>query len=153
MKKSILIIAILIASISCKTGKFQQESSIRPGKVEHYFTSVESDKPEFLVLKSREDFGKNFHPAKTMTNSPTVIDFSKSFVGAIVLPASEYEINIKLDTAYITGKTLHIRYDVSKGEEQRAFLSKPQIAFTIDSSLAADSVSFECKESSVTLPL
>lgn len=154
MKKSILfIVAISIALVSCKTDKPHQEPSVELGKVEHYFSTVESDKPEFLVLKSQEDFDKNFHPAKTMANSPTAIDFSKSFVGAIILPASEYETDIELDTTYITGKTLHIRYDVNKDEEQRSFSSKPQIAFTIDSSLAVDSVSFESKESSVVLPL
>ena len=154
MKKSILfIVAILIALVSCKTDKPHQDPSIELGKIEHYFSTVESDKPEFLVLKSQEDFDKKFHPAKTMTNSPTAIDFSKSFVGAIILPASEYETDIELDTVYITGKTLHIRYDVNKGQEQRTFSSKPQIAFTIDSSLAADSISFEGKESSVSLPL
>lgn len=154
MKKTILFItAILIALVSCKTDKPQQVASVELGKVEHYFTIVDSDKPEFLVLKSQEDFDKSFQVAKTMTNSPTAIDFSKSFVGAIVLPASEYETNIELDTAYITGKTLHIRYDVNKGEEQRSFSSKAQVAFTVDSSLAADSVSFESKGASVILPL
>ncbi|MFV0538741.1 MAG: hypothetical protein ACK5M3_15460 [Dysgonomonas sp.] len=146
------ITAILIALVSCKTDKSQQGASVELGKVEHYFTIVDSDKPEFLLLESQEDFDKNFHPAKTMTNSPTAIDFSKSFVAAIVLPASEYETNIVLDTAYVAGKTLHIRYDVNKGEEQRSFSSKAQVAFTINSSLAVDSVSFEGKEASVVLP-
>jgi len=110
--------------------------------IDGYFSTNKPKQTENFLIKGQSEFDKNFQMAKTMTNSPTKIDFTNNMVGAIVLPASEYDTKIVIDKSYVEGKVLHIYYTVDKGGEKRSFTAHPQYVFTFDSSYNVDAISF-----------
>jgi hypothetical protein len=118
--------------------------------VENYFSIIKPTEKVELVLDS-VSFYQNFNPAATMTNRPTIIDFDKEMGGAIILPATEFETTIKIDSSYIANNVLNIVYSVVQNDEKRSFTIVPVKVFTFDKRLDINSVVFKNGESIVTV--
>lgn len=167
MKKLLFISLFILSFYNCsseKRGKVDsaektieqtntEKTSVTIKNIEGYFTSVNSDQTVMLVIKNQKEFEEKFHPAKTMANTITPINFDSEVVGSIILPSSEYETNIILDKAYKQDKTLHIPYSINTEKEKRTFTAIPQVLFSFDSSLEIDSISFDNNDSSIQLNL
>lgn len=125
-----------------------EEVFLRP--VENYFSIIKPTEKVELVLDS-VSFYQNFSPASTMSNRPTVIDFDKEMGGAIILPTTEYETTIKIDSSYIANNALNIVYSIVQNAEKRSFMIVPTKVFTFDKRLAISSVVFKNGESVVTV--
>lgn len=148
------ILSVVIISCSSDKAKIAQEqeansetvkvidteTNVHLTPVDGYFTTVKPLQVDGLLIKDQNEFDKNFHPAKTMTNNPTKVNFINSHVGAIVLPATEYDTKITINKSYVKGNTLYIYYSIDKAEEKRTFTTIPQLLFTFNSSLAVDSI-------------
>lgn len=116
------------------------ETNVQLTPVDGYFTTSKPLQIDGLLIRDQNEFDKNFHPAKTMTNSPTKIDFTNSYMGAIVMPATEYDTKITINRSYVKGNILYIYYSLDKSEEKRTFTTIPQLLFTFNSSLPVDSI-------------
>lgn len=146
------IISVIVMSCSLEKAKIapeansdtvkvvETETNVQLTPVEGYFTIVKPLQVDGLLIRDQNEFDKNFHPAKTMTNSPTKIDFANSHMGAIIMPATEYDTKITINRSYVKGNTLYIYYSLDKSEEKRTFTTIPQLLFTFNSSLAVDSI-------------
>lgn len=78
-------------------------------------------------------FNKEFQFAATMNNKPVTINFQREKVGAIILPETEYETEIALDTNFVQNDTLHVVYSINKAEEKRTFTTVPVKLFSYSS--------------------
>lgn len=153
---SIVLISIIITS--CSSGK-KKVSDAEPAveelnveiadnadlvdltDVDGYFFVGKVASPKAYLL-DKADFGKYFQPAKTMTNQLTEIDFDTQYVGAIVLPETNNEVTISLDSTYLNGHKLHIVYSINQESAERSFSIVPSKLFAFDASLNVDSVVF-----------
>ncbi|MFV0417392.1 MAG: hypothetical protein ACK5KT_01505 [Dysgonomonas sp.] len=157
--KTIFPIAMVILSvviISCSSDKaktaqekaansdtvsgIETETNVQLTPLDGYFTTVKPLQVDGLLIKNQSEFDKNFHPAKTMANSPTKIDFINNHIGAIVMPATEYDTKIIINKSYVKANVLYIYYSIDKSNEKRTFTTIPQLLFTFNSSLAVDSI-------------
>ncbi|GAB6120883.1 putative periplasmic lipoprotein [Dysgonomonas termitidis] len=109
--------------------------------VDGYFSTKRVTAPEVMLL-NETDFDKHFHPAKTLDNVLTMIDFDTQRVGAIILPETKNAVTISLDSPYIEGRTLNIVYSIMQESSERSFTIAPVKVFTFDASLNIDSVAF-----------
>lgn len=126
--------------------------AVQLNPLDGYFTVIRPEETKVYIL-DKSNFEKSFKPAATMNNRPRVIDFEVEEAGAIVLPETEYETEITIDSAYITNdKIMHVIYSVKKGVEKRSFTIQPVKLFTFDVSLDVDSVSFENSGVSLVVP-
>jgi hypothetical protein len=97
--------------------------------VENYFVTAKPDKVLGLLLDSIS-FYNYFHPATTMKNRPATIDFSSKQVAAIILPETNKETGIRIETALVRNNVLHVSYSVQRGSEPRTFTVVPANVFT-----------------------
>lgn len=105
-------------------------SFIRP--LEGYFAISEVSKTTELILDSLQ-FAKEFHFATTMNNEPANINFQKERVSAIVLPRSEYDTEIILDTNFVRNDTLHVLYSIKTVKKKRTYTMTPIQLFSYNS--------------------
>jgi len=99
---------------------------------ENYFAVNKVTSDTELSLDSIQ-FAKQFQFAATMDNKPVHINFQKEKVGAIILPETEYDTEIALDTNFVQNDTLHVVYSVNKTKEKRTFSTVPVKLFTYNS--------------------
>ena len=124
MKKILFAFAALLAMAACNdktsTSVENKESGEVPFTVaKNYFFNHNVGIPGTKIT-TQEDFQKHFGMATTMgeEGKPTAIDFSKQFVVDVILPGSQWplEINpLKLETK---GDTLFYSYDIKVGQKQ-----------------------------------
>jgi len=164
----LLLISLLSLSCSSNSTKKEPESvmgacpdtssdidvirrSVQLNPLDGYFSVYRPSATTAYIL-DESNFSKNFHPATTMDNRPRVIDFSVEEVGAIVLPETQYDTEIILDSAYVTERIMHIIYKVNEGVEKRSFSTIPVKLFTFDLDLNVDSISFENAGINIIVP-
>ena len=109
--------------------------------VDGYFSTERVTSPEVMLL-NETDFDKYFHPAKTLDNVLTIIDFDTQKAGAIILPETKNDVTISLDSSYLKGRTLNIIYSIMQESDERSFTITPVKVFTFEASLNIDSVAF-----------
>lgn len=171
MAKKILFICLsvlLLASCNSKSSKEEQPEVIRfqsssasnipilrqaiqLNALDGYFSVYKPSETKVYIL-DKSNFEKNFHAAATVDNRPRMIDFEREGAGAIVLPETEYETEIILDSAYVSNNTMHIIYTINKGVEKRSFTILPVKIFTFEKSLGIDSISFNNNGVSIIIP-
>ena len=113
--------------------------------VENYFSVLKPTEKKELILTDSTEFSASFNPAATMGNIPTKIDFSKEKIGAIILPETEFETTINIDSAYVLDRTLNIVYTITKGGEKRSFTIVPCRVFAFDKNIDEVDVVFKEK--------
>lgn len=116
MKKILLAVAAVAILSSCGNSKNAVAYSI----AQNYFVNNTFDNKEVETLKidTQSEFNKVFGTATTMSSRPTTIDFSKQSVLAIVAPASNKEITIRikaLETTLTNG--ILVKYTIDEGKD------------------------------------
>lgn len=109
--------------------------------VDGYFFASKVDSLTVFML-NKADFERYFHPARTMTNRSTEIDFDMQRVGAIVLPETKNNVSILLDSVYAIGNRLNIVYSIKQEPDERSSTIIPYRSLVFDASLDVDSVTF-----------
>lgn len=131
-----------VANVQDQAKADNMSSVVEIKDVENYFSTQRPKEQEFLVLND-SDFEKYFHPAKTMNNTVTKIDFTKERVGAIILPETEYNTTITINKVSLDGKRLIVDYTVTKDQNKQSYTIVPSKVFAFDLGLKVDSVTFK----------
>lgn len=116
MKKILLAMAAVAILSSCGNSKNAVAYSI----AQNYFVNNTFGNKEVETLKidTQSEFNRVFGTATTMSSRPTTIDFSKQSVLAIVAPASNKEITIRikaLETTLTNG--ILVKYTIDEGKD------------------------------------
>ena len=139
MKKKIFVYATLLAMVACTNNKQvtavennEENNEIVFEAAKNYFYNHNVGLPSPKITTEKE-FRKYFGMATTMSTDgkPTAIDFSKQFVLDIVLPASEWLMEITPVKVMAKGDTLLYYYQVKVGQKQ-SFQSQPISIIIID---------------------
>jgi len=129
MKKVFLAFAALLAFAACEEQKVTtpvaETTEVESKEVtfevaDNYFFNNDQQIPVSPKITSEEEFNKLFGVATTMgeEGNPTVIDFTKKFVLAIVLPVTSVETEIVPVKIVQQGDSLFYTYEVKTGEQQ-----------------------------------
>lgn len=130
-----------VVNASQSESNLQNLKNVELTDVDGYFSTKRVTSPEVMLLNEM-DFDKHFHPAKTLDNVLTLIDFDTQRAGAIILPETKNDVTISLDSSYLKGRTLNIVYSIMQESAERSFTITPAKIFTFDASLSIDSVAF-----------
>lgn len=120
--------------------------------VDNYFITYKPKKVEVLI-QDKEEFEANFHPAKTMNNQPTEVDFTVHKVGAIVAPETNIETEIVINKTSIENRKLIVDYSINTKGEKRSFTIIPIKLFKYGTMMEIDTVSFVNKGEVISLPM
>lgn len=161
MKKYIIIVGVIAglmtACNSTRQEKNQQEAAPQTTNTdetkkevpfqaaERYFVkNTVEDKNLTLKITNQEDFDNYFGAAATMGESgkPTVIDFSKQFVIAIIAESSSKEKNIVISGLTSNGNELLVSYKIEEKGEDRSFVSRSLALMIVDNKYSGE-VKFE----------
>lgn len=155
MKQIFFSLSLVLLTVSCTSNKPQEvkdqdqpvtvelkQEPVTLNPVENYFSVLKPTEKTELVLDS-VDFSKDFNPAATMKNKPTSVDFSKEKVGAIILPQTDLETSINIDSAYVINETLNVVYSIKQGTEKRSFTIVPCTLFSFNKDLSKNNVVFK----------
>lgn len=128
-------------NVSQSENDLQNLKNVELTEVDGYFSTKRVTSPEVMLL-NETDFNEHFHPAKTLNNVLTIIDFDTQKAAAIILPETKNDVTISLDSSYLKGRTLNIVYSIMQESAERSFTTTPVKVFTFDTSLNVDSVAF-----------
>lgn len=117
------------------------KQSITTNPIQNYFSISRPVEKHELILDSTE-FNRYFHPASTISKRPTTINFETEKVGAIILPETNRDTEIFLDSVYIYEDILNIEYSVKEGKEKRSFSTIPIKIFSFERNIPYQSVTF-----------
>ncbi|QCX53767.1 hypothetical protein [Elizabethkingia sp. JS20170427COW] len=129
MKKCILPMIILLGMASCQQQQAAQENAhekvaiinVPYQEAQRYFVknNFQEGKSE-KILKNQKDFEEIFGAAAVMGKEgiPTKVDFTKSFVVAVIAPTSSNENEIKIESLQDNGKELKLNYTIVEGKDQ-----------------------------------
>lgn len=158
MIKNILLLAVFTMILgSCNTNKnsksvdnntkIEKEERLREEPIAYveargYFVlnTVKNEKVESLRITSQDHFDKFFGVARTMgkEGEPTVIDFKKSFVLALVGQPTDKETSFKIEKLTSVGDNLELVYEIEQLEEERSFTIHPCVILVIDKKYEKD---------------
>jgi len=112
--KYVLLLILVVFSVSCN----EKGEQIQYKEAEGYFVlnSVKNEGAYDKKITTKEEFDKYFGMAATMASSPTVIDFDKEFVAAYILPVSNMETKITVDSVVWTGKQAEMWLSIETGD-------------------------------------
>ncbi len=114
------------------------EQTVSFTEARNYFFRNDAPMPASLKITSKEEFDRYFGMATTMGDDgqPTPIDFSRRFVIAKVLPATNVRSEITDVSLNETGADeLRLRYRVSQGQEM-SYTTQPFIILIVDAKYA-----------------
>ncbi|AVM50601.1 hypothetical protein [Capnocytophaga sp. oral taxon 878] len=116
MKRILLAVVAVAMLSSCGNSK----NAVAYNKAENYFVNntFQNTKVETLKIDNKADFDRVFGMATTMSSRPTAIDFGKQTVLAIVAPASNKEVTIRikaLETTLTNG--ILVKYTLDEGKD------------------------------------
>ena len=124
MRKYLFAFAALLTMAACNdktaTSVENKESGEVPFMVaKNYFYNHNVGIPGTKIT-TQEDFQKYFGMATTMgeEGKPTAIDFSKQFVVDVILPGSQWPLEINPLKVEANGDTLFYSYDIKVGQKQ-----------------------------------
>lgn len=135
MKKIIFAFASLLILVGCTTNKPAEASAeYVPFEVaKNYFFKNNQTIPASPKITTAEAFDQFFGMAAFMgkDGQPTVIDFDKQFVLAIVLPVTDVATEIVPQKVEVKGDQLFYSYEVKTGEQQ-SFTIQPVSIIILD---------------------
>ncbi len=114
------------------------EQTVSFTEARNYFFRNDAPMPASLKITTKEEFDRYFGMATTMGDDgqPTPIDFSRRFVIAKVLPATNVRSEITDVSLNETGADeLRLRYRVSQGQEM-SYTTQPFIILIVDAKYA-----------------
>lgn len=151
MRKLILMYSLIISFllISCnsnqKTDNNQQNESVIKSEInddskeipfsiaEHYFVKNNYDKTGVLKITTQEEFDEIFRAAAVMGKDglPTKIDFSSSYIIAVIGETSNKEPKIKINDLKQNGDSLFLDYSITENKEV-SYTTKPTEILILD---------------------
>lgn len=144
MRKLVLMYSLIISFllISCnsnqKADNNQQNESVIKSEInddskeipfsiaEHYFVKNNYDKTGVLKITTQEEFDEIFGAAAVMGKDglPTKIDFSSSYIIAVIGETSNKEPKIKINDLKQKGDSLFLDYSITENKEV-SYTTKP----------------------------
>ena len=141
MKKVLFAFAALIALAACGNKQAaapisednKESSEVAFEVAKNYFFKNDQVIPEYPKITTEAEFTKLFGMATMMgeNGKPTAIDFTKQFVLAIVLPATDFATEINPVKVEEKGDSLLYTYEVKTGEKQ-SFSIQPVSIIILD---------------------
>lgn len=130
MIKKIFIVALMaLGFTACSVGQHSTSSSTKGKDISYsigrnYFANTSSTNK--TVLHSQREFNKLFSPAAVMgkDGEPTKINFSREMVIPFILPETNRDTEIKVQSVQKIGKELRVSFRVIRGEE-RSYTIRP----------------------------
>lgn len=103
-------------------------------EADNYFVRNDAALPVPSKIASQEEFDRYFGMAATMGEGgrPTVIDFTKQFVLAVVLPATNADIEPDDERLVDDGETLTFEYSVDRDNELNSYTQTPLLLIIVD---------------------
>ncbi|MDR2920263.1 MAG: hypothetical protein LBV72_12985 [Tannerella sp.] len=161
MKKYIVVVSVIVALMTAcnstrQDGNQREDSTLTTNTdatkkeipfqtAERYFVkNTVENKNLTLKITNQEDFDNYFEAAATMGESgkPTVIDFSKQFVIAIIAESSSIEKNIIVSDLTSKENELSVSYKIDEKGEERSYVSRSLSLMIVDNKYSGE-VKFE----------
>jgi len=135
----LVIIGINFFMTSCK----EETSSIDYKAADGYFVlnSVKDKGAYEKKFTSKEDFDKYFGTAATMNSSPTLINFDNEFAAAYIMPQTNVETTIKVDSVIWNGSKTEMWLSIQTGDTL-SYIMRPVKILLIDKKYDAGLSSF-----------
>lgn len=111
MKRSILLLASLVALVCCKG-----TSQVPFTELDNYFFKNGQDIPDNPKIDTEEAFTSLFGMASVMGGKPTPVDFGKEFVIVVVNPVTGFQTDLDPESLYKEDGELVFTYDETVGE-------------------------------------
>lgn len=137
MKKSILALVMAVIVMSCNPlSKIEKVAyPINYTELSNYFVDnrIEVNKPQRLIINSRETFESYFGEAAVMgrNGQPTPIDFKTQFVMAVVLPETDRMTQVIPGEVLQHDNVIIMNYRVLRGEKV-SYRMVPFAAIAVD---------------------
>lgn len=118
-----------IVLISCN----KQGTKIDYKTAEGYFVlnSIPNNGAYDKKITTNEEFNEYFGAAATMNSTPTVINFDSEFVAAYILPETNMQTSIDVDSVVWNGQKTEMYLSLYTGEEQ-SYSIRPVKILVID---------------------
>lgn len=103
-------------------------------EAKNYFVRNDAQLPVPAKINTREEFDGFFGMAATMGDDgmPTSIDFTKQFVIAVVLPATNVDLELDDERLVDNGESLIFEYSVDKDDEVNSWTQTPLLLIVVD---------------------
>lgn len=110
----LIIIEISFFMVSCN----REHAKIDYRTAEGYFVlnSIENNGAYEKKFSSKEDFDKYFGMATTMNSIPTAINFDTEYAAAYIMPVTNLETIIKVDSLIWNGKKAEMWLSIQTGD-------------------------------------
>lgn len=133
-----LISVISLSACSSKENQSAEEKKINYETAAHYFVKNNYSGDVSNPITSQADFDRIFGPATTMgpDGKPTVIDFSKNFVVAVIDSLTDKRVDLLPVEVDKNNDTLEVKYRKMVGET-RSYRAQPNLIFIIGNENAA----------------
>lgn len=128
-----LLIICLAAVSSCATSRKAEGRNVAYKVANRYFFRNDATIPQDARITTKEQFESLFGMATVMGNDgqPTVIDFSKEFVIAVVLPETWNATELFPVSLRDSGSALTLNYRQTVGEK-RSYSIQPCMLIIVD---------------------
>ena len=129
----LILIGLVLSSCNTKEKEVLKESKITYQTASNYFVKNNCSGSVENPITSQEAFDKIFGMATTMgkDGKPTSIDFSKSYVVAIVDSLTDKRIDLLPVSVEKKNDTLEVKYSKNIGEV-RSYSTQPNLIFILD---------------------
>lgn len=131
MKRILLLISAVLALASCK----EEKETVVPFKqATNYFFRNDAQIPSDVKITDQATFENLFGMAAVMGRGgiPTVIDWNKEFVIAIVKPKTQDKTALEPLSLVAKGKSLVYKYCVTVGPESLSYTIQPVLLIVVD---------------------
>ena len=139
MRKTILLLAAALAFASCRQG-----SDIPFEEVRNYFFRSDAELPENPVIDTSGQFDALFGAAALMGRDgrPTVVDFGKEFVIAVVNPVTDCRTELVPESLRKEDGELVFTYQETIGERQ-SWAMRPVLLVKVERVYKGEAVRLE----------
>jgi len=112
----LILMGAVISFVSC--GGKQDKIDYRMAEGYYVLNSVKNEGAYEKKINSQEEFDRLFGTAATMNAAPTPIDFSKEFAAAYIMPVTDMETTVKVDSVLWNGHKTEMYLSISTGAKQ-----------------------------------
>lgn len=131
MKRILLLISSVLALVSCQ----EQKETVVPFKqATNYFFRNDAEIPSDAKITDKATFENLFGMAAVMGKGgiPTVIDWNKEFVIAIVKPKTQDKTELEPLSLVAKDKSLVYTYCLTEGPESLSYTIQPVLLILVD---------------------
>lgn len=116
MKSLMMVFLMSIILVSCK----EQETKINYKIAEGYFVlnTVPNNGAYDKKITTQKEFDEHFGMATTMNSTPTHLDFDREFVAAYILPETDMQTSVEVDSVCWNGRQTEMYLSLYTGEKQ-----------------------------------